>query len=66
MPPSILSASCEQDAVEGWAALPCLPWGSCVGQEISAQQKAKLHPGTILVFHVCVKLVFLGKLVHVL
>lgn len=64
--PSILPASFEQDVVEGWAALPRLSWGSCVGQGINPQQKAKLCPGTLLVFHVCVKLVLLGELIHVL
>lgn len=66
MSPSMLPASFEQDAVENWAALPCHPWGSCVGQGINPQQKAKLRPGTLLVFHVHVKLVLLGEQVHVL
>lgn len=66
MCPSMLPASFEQDAVEDWAALPCLPWCSCVGQGINPRQKAKLRPGTLLVFHVCVKLVLLGELVRAL
>ena len=30
--------------VEDWAVLPCLPRGSCMGQGVNLQQKAKLLP----------------------
>lgn len=66
MSPSILPASFEQDAVKDWPLLSCLPWGSCVGQGINPQEKAKLCAHSLLVFHVCVKLLLLGELLHVL